>query len=129
MSKFAARVGDLVLQPNPHCHAAIHPTPGGPAPLPVPSIPLAIVKGAPNVLIGGQPAARVGDTTAPCMLPGCTPGGPGTIASGSATVLIGGMAAARAGDTTSHASCGAGPIPAPTGTIQPPGCPTVLIGG
>ncbi len=29
---------------------------------------------------------------------------------------------------TSHVACVA-PIPSPTGTIEPPGCPTVMIGG
>lgn len=128
MSKPAARLGDLVLQDTPHCHAPIHP----PAPVPVPSahpaLPLAIIKGQPNVLIGNLPAARSTDTTAPCVLPGCVPGGPGMIALGSATVLIGGMPAARVGDMTSHPACVA-PIPGPTGKILPPGCPTVLIGG
>ena len=51
--------------------------------------------GCPTVLIGGQPAARVGD-----MLT-CT-GPPDTIAAGSATVMIGGMPAARLGDSTAH---------------------------
>jgi uncharacterized Zn-binding protein involved in type VI secretion len=87
-----------------------------------------IVGGAPTVLIGGLPAARATDMTLPCMLPGCVPGGPGIIAKGSATVLIGSLPAARVGDMTAHASCVA-PIPAPVGTVLPPGCPTVMIGG
>jgi uncharacterized Zn-binding protein involved in type VI secretion len=91
-------------------------------------LPLTIIKGQPTVLIGGMPAARLTDTTTPCMLPGCVPGGPGMIALGSATVLIGGMPAARVGDMTMHSSCVA-PIPMPTGKILPPGCPTVMIGG
>jgi uncharacterized Zn-binding protein involved in type VI secretion len=128
MSKPAARMGDLVLQDSPHCHAPIHP----PAPVPTPSahpgLPLAIIKGQPTVLIGNMPAARSTDTTAPCMLPGCVPGGPGMIALGSMTVLIGNMPAARAGDMTAHTACVA-PIPGPTGKVLPPGCPTVLIGG
>ncbi len=65
--------------------------------------------GEPTVLIGGTPAARVGDMAT------CT-GPPDTIAMGSATVLIGGKPAARMGDTTSHG-----------GTIVA-GLPTVLIG-
>jgi uncharacterized Zn-binding protein involved in type VI secretion len=56
------------------------------------------------------------------------PGGPGMIGKGSATVMIGNMPAARVGDMSLHPSCVA-PIPSPTGTIQPPGCPTVMIGG
>lgn len=81
-----------------------------------------------TVLLGGQPAARLTDTTAPCMLPGCVPGGPGMISLGSATVLIGNMPAARINDMTAHTACVA-PIPGPTGKILPPGCPTVMIGG
>lgn len=66
--------------------------------------------GEPTVLIGGMPAARVGD-----MLT-CT-GPPDTIAMGSSTVLIGGMPAARMGDPTAH------------GGAIVIGCLTVLIGG
>ena len=66
--------------------------------------------GEPTVLIGGMPAARVGDM-ATCVGP------PDTIAMGSATVTIGGMPAARMGDSTAHG-----------GSIVT-GCPTVLIGG
>ena len=91
-------------------------------------MPLTIIKGQPNVVIGGQPAARVTDMTGLCLLPGCVPAGPGMIAKGSATVLIGGLPAARVGDMTMHASCVA-PIPSLTGKILPPGCPTVIIGG
>ena len=82
-----------------------------------------ITVGCPTVLIGGQPAARLGDMhTCPMVTPGTPPvphvGGPITI--GSATVLIGGMPAARVGDM---ATC-----TGPPDTIVPPGCPTVLIG-
>ena len=124
----AARLTDQVLQMGPHCHAPIHP----PAPIPTPSahppLPLAIIKGAPTVLIGGLPAARSTDMTKPCTLIPCIPAGPGIIALGSTTVLISGLPAARVGDMTAHLSCVA-PIPAPTGKILPPGCPTVIIGG
>ena len=48
-----------------------------------------------TVLIGGMPAARVGDM-AVCVGP------PDVIALGSFTVLIGGMPAARMGDMTAH---------------------------
>ena len=65
--------------------------------------------GCPTVLIGGMPAARVGD-----MLT-CT-GPPDTIAAGSGTVMIGGMPAARMGDSTAHG-----------GSIVA-GCATVMIG-
>jgi uncharacterized Zn-binding protein involved in type VI secretion len=47
------------------------------------------------ILIGGMPAARVGDL-AVCA------GGPDVIALGSTSVLIGGMPAARMGDLTAH---------------------------
>jgi uncharacterized Zn-binding protein involved in type VI secretion len=129
MGQPAARVTDQALQEAPHCHAPIHPAAPVPTPVPHPAMPLQIIPpGAPTVLIGGQPAARVGDMTQPCTLASCVPGGPGVIMKGSATVLIGGQPAARVGDMTQHAACVA-PIPSPTGTILPPGCPTVLIGG
>lgn len=124
----AARIGDLVKQTAPHCHAPIHPAAPVPTPTPHPAMPLAIIKGCPTVLIGGSPAARTTDTTMPCMLIGCVPGGPGMIAQGSSSVFIGGMPAARVGDKSAHTVCVA-PIPSPVGSVLPPGCPTVLIGG
>ncbi len=51
--------------------------------------------GEATVLIGGMPAAVVGDS-ATCAGP------PDTIAAGSATVMIGGKPAARLGDSTAH---------------------------
>jgi uncharacterized Zn-binding protein involved in type VI secretion len=69
-----------------------------------------IPPGCPTVLIGGMPAARVGD-----MLT-CT-GPPDVIVQGSSTVTIGGMPAARMGDPTAHG-----------GSIIL-GCFTVMIGG
>ena len=51
--------------------------------------------GAPTVMIGMMPAARVGDM-ATCVGP------PDVIAMGSTTVLICGMPAARMGDQTVH---------------------------
>jgi uncharacterized Zn-binding protein involved in type VI secretion len=51
--------------------------------------------GMPTVLIGGLPAARMGDM-ATCVGP------PDTIVGGSPTVLIGGKPAARMGDMTAH---------------------------
>lgn len=51
--------------------------------------------GAPTVLIGGMPAAVVGDMLV-CVGP------PDTIVKGSGTVMIGGKPAARMGDTTAH---------------------------
>lgn len=56
---------------------------------------LILPPGEPTVLIGGLPAARVGDM-AVCAGP------PDTIVSGSKTVLIGGKPAARMGDPTGH---------------------------
>ena len=64
----------------------------------------------PTVLIGGLPAAKVGDQLV-CVGP------PDTIAKGSSSVMIGGMPAARMGDSTSH------------GGVIVLGFPTVLIGG
>jgi uncharacterized Zn-binding protein involved in type VI secretion len=124
----AARMGDMVKQDAPHCHAPIHPAALVPTPAPHPALPLLIVKGQPNVLIGNMPAARVTDMTIICSLPGCVPGGPGMIAKGSSTVLIGNLPAARINDMTVHPACVA-PIPSPVGKILPPGCPTVMIGG
>jgi uncharacterized Zn-binding protein involved in type VI secretion len=82
-----------------------------------------IVAGFPTVLIGGKPAARVGDMhTCPMQTPGTPPiphvGGP-ILPPGSPLVLIGGQPAARMGDM---ATC-----------VGPPdsiviGCPNVIIG-
>lgn len=79
-----------------------------------------ITIGFPQVLIGGQPAARVGDLHTCPMVSGVVPhvGGP-ILPPGGVTVLIGGMPAARQGDM---AVCAGGPD-----TIAL-GCPTVLIG-
>jgi uncharacterized Zn-binding protein involved in type VI secretion len=65
--------------------------------------------GCPTVLIGGMPAARMGDTLL-CVGP------PDVIAGGDPTVMIGGQMAARMGDVTAHG-----------GSITV-GLPTVLIG-
>lgn len=65
--------------------------------------------GAPTVMIGSLPAARLGD------LATCT-GPPDAIVSGSPTVLICGQPAARQTDLTSH------------GGLIVGGFPTVLIG-
>ncbi len=80
------------------------------------------------MLIGGLPAAVLGDLTIPCLLPGCVPGGPGTLTKGSSNVKIGERPAVRVNDVTSHLVCVA-PIPGPVGKVLPPGCPTVLVGG
>ncbi len=65
---------------------------------------------SPNVLIGGMPAAKVGDMLV-CVGP------PDSIVKGSATVMINNTPAARMGDTTAHG-----------GSIVV-GLPTVMIGG
>lgn len=99
MGKPAARLGDLTAH-------------GG-----------TITVGCPTVLIGGQPAARVGDMhVCPMVTPAPAPvphvGGP-ILPPGAPTVLIGGMPAACMGDM---ATC-----TGPPDTIVG-GCPTVLIG-
>lgn len=123
----AARIGDMVLQTLPHCHAPIHPPAPTPTPVPHPALPLNIVKGQANVLTGNMPQSRITDMTRPCTIPPCVPAGPGMIIKGSFTVLVGNLPAARAGDMTTHLSCVA-PIPSPTGSIIPPCCVTVMIG-
>lgn len=62
----------------------------------------------PTVLIGGLPAARLGDMVT-CVGP------PDSILMGNPTVLIGGMPAARMGDPTAH------------GGVVTLGLPTVLL--
>jgi uncharacterized Zn-binding protein involved in type VI secretion len=78
----AARVSDMHVCPM---WTGLVPHVGGPI----------IPPGCPTVLIGGLPAARVGDMCA-CAGP------PDVIAMGSMMVLIGGMPAARMGDITAH---------------------------
>lgn len=96
MGQPAARITDMHV-----CPMFTGPVPhvGGPI----------LPPGAPTVLIGNLPAARVSDM-AVCVGP------PDTIAMGSTTVLIANMPAARMGDTCAHG-----------GTIVV-GLPTVLIG-
>lgn len=93
----AARIGDMhtcpMQTPAPSPHV------GGPITPP----------GEPTVLIGGMPAAKVGDM-AVCAGP------PDSIVAGSTTVLIGGAPAARMNDSTAH------------GGMIVAGCATVLIG-
>jgi uncharacterized Zn-binding protein involved in type VI secretion len=71
--------------------------------------------GVPTVLIGGQPAAVLGDMHA-CVLPPQTHLPVSPFTAGSATVLIGGVPALRVGDA---AGCGASVAV---------GAPTVMIG-
>lgn len=80
-------------------------TPGG-----TPHVGGPILGGAPTVLMGGLPAARVTDM-ATCAGP------PDLLSMGSATVMIDGRPAVRMGDLTAHG-----------GTVIG-GLPTVLIGG
>ena len=86
----AARVSDLIVSSA---------TFGVPTPI--------LPPGAPTVLIGGLPAARMSDTC-----------GADAVLLGSMTVLIGGLPAARIADPT-----------AAGGMVTPPGAITVLIGG
>ncbi|MBL7202679.1 MAG: PAAR domain-containing protein [Anaerolineae bacterium] len=76
--------------------------------------------GMPTVLIGGQPAAVVGDVVAGNA---CS----GAIAMGSVTVLIGNRPAARVTSQVTGVNPYSG-VPVTT-AVAPPGCPTVLIGG
>jgi len=81
-----------------------------PAPVPVPHVGGPIMSGAPTVITGFMPQARVSDI---CL---CI-GPPDLIAKGSMTVIVAGMPAARIGDLCAHG-----------GSIVS-GFPTVIIGG
>jgi uncharacterized Zn-binding protein involved in type VI secretion len=99
MGKPAARISDM--------HTCPMVTPGLP---PIPHVGGPITgPGCPTVLIGGMPAAVMGDMCV-CVGP------PDTIILGSTGVMIGGKPAARLGDQCAHG-----------GTIVA-GCFTVLIG-
>ncbi|WP_437317092.1 PAAR domain-containing protein [Sorangium sp. So ce385] len=92
----AARITDL--------HTCPKVEPG-----PVPHVGGPVLSGEGTVLIGFQPAARVGDSAQ------CVPA-IDSISAGEPTVIIGHKDAARMGDPTSH------------GGVIVKGCPTVLIG-
>jgi uncharacterized Zn-binding protein involved in type VI secretion len=92
----AARITDL--------HACPKVNPG-----PVPHVGGPVLSGEGTVIIGNQPAARVGDKAK------CVPA-IDSISAGEPSVIIGYKEAARMGDPTSHG-----------GNITK-GCPTVLIG-
>ena len=94
----AARISDM--------HTCPMSTPGGTPHVGGPILP----PGMPTVLIGGLPAAKLGDM---CVCAGT----PDSIAAGSGTVMIGGSPAARMGDMTAHG-----------GSITS-GLTTVIIGG
>jgi uncharacterized Zn-binding protein involved in type VI secretion len=96
MPQPAARVGDMHVCPMV---TVLVPHVGGPI----------LPPGCPTVLIGGMPAARMGDL-ATCVGP------PDVIILGAPTVLIGGQPAARMGDATAH------------GGVVVLGYPTVLLG-
>src|ERR1700710_3027100 len=99
MGKPAARIGDMHMCPML--------TPGVP---PIPHVGGPVVgPGCPTVLIGGMPAAVLGDMCV-CVGP------PDPIILGSSGVMIGGKPAARMGDMTAH------------GGAIVLGCFTVLIG-
>ncbi|MCA9662143.1 MAG: PAAR domain-containing protein [Myxococcales bacterium] len=94
-----ARVGDTHV-----CPAVC------PGPSPSPHVGGPITSGSDDVLVGGKPAARLGDTCAcACAVD--------KIIKGSSTVLINGKPAARTGDGCAHGGKLVG------------GHPTVLIGG
>lgn len=95
MGQPAARIGDMHICPMV---TGVVPHVGGP-----------VVLGAPNVLVGSMPQARISDMVT------CT-GPPDAITGCSPTVLVAGMPAARMGDLTAHG-----------GNIVL-GCFTVLIG-
>lgn len=94
----ASRITDM--------HVCPMVTPGLP---PIPHVGGPVVMGAPTVLTGSLPQARVGDMCT-CVGP------PDSIVMGSFTVLVCSMPAARIGDLTAHG-----------GTLVM-GMPTVLIG-
>jgi len=99
MGKPAARLTDMHMCPMV--------TPGTP---PIPHVGGPITgPGIPTVLIGGIPAAVLGDMCT-CVGP------PDSIIIGSTGVFIGGKPAARMGDSTAH------------GGVISVGLPTVLIG-
>jgi uncharacterized Zn-binding protein involved in type VI secretion len=95
----AARIGDMHTCPQVQPGPAAIPHVGGPI----------IPPGCPQVMIGCQPAACVGDQAT------CT-GPPDAIVKGSTTVMVGHKPAARMGDQTAH------------GGVIVKGCVTVMIG-
>ncbi|WP_395849995.1 PAAR domain-containing protein [Cystobacter fuscus] len=93
----AARISDMHVCPKVE-------------PGPVPHVGGPTSSGESTVIIGGMPAARIGDSLV------CFGGPPDSISQGESTVIIGGKPAARLGDGTSH------------GGVLVMGCPTVIIG-
>ncbi len=103
----AARVTDSIACPVPQTTPAALPH------APPPGLPI-VHPGETTVLIGGKPAARMGDRSI-CLAPAPAPN---SIAKGAFPVPIGGSPAARITDPGTH----------PGSVIMAPGCPTVLIG-
>lgn len=103
----AARIGDLTATGD-----AIVPAPGPPS----------------LVMIGGLPAACLGDLVTGTACVGAIGGPPvPPMTSCSTTVLIGNRPAARVGDMCGGTNPASGsPV---TTAIAPPGAPTVIIGG
>lgn len=96
--KPAARSGDM------------HMCPAQTPPLPVPHVGGPVLPAPVTVLVGGLPAATLGQM---CLCIGV----PDSIITGSMTVLINNKPAVRMGDSTAH------------GGIIVSGMPSVLIGG
>lgn len=117
----------IPIPPEPQPPAMVAPGPGGGMPaarLGDMTMHFGVIGpavAAMTVLIGGQPAASMGDPHVCPMFNGPQPHVGGTIAKGSATVTVCFKPLARVND----------PIvcPGPPGVIAPPGCPTVLVGG
>ena len=95
----AARVSDMHICPMQT-----------PAVVPIPHVGGSLLPMPSTVLIGGLPAAGVGQT---CL---CV-GPPDVVVMGSLTVFINGRPAARMGDETAH------------GGVIVSGWPTVIVGG
>ncbi len=102
MGQPAARTGD-----NHVCPMQIPGTP------PIPHVGGPVGPAATKTLIGGVPAARIGDQ---CICTGMGGAPVDPVAKGEPSVLIEGKPAARLGDMTGH------------GGVIGAGCPTVLIG-
>lgn len=105
----AARITDN-SQGIPHCHS-VHPW----SPVPHPVIG-PIVSGSPDVIILGQPAARLMDTGVHASAVCC---GPNVyeIVKGSGTVYTNNKPQARLGDTTLHCKMASGAIIMGAGTV------------